>query len=213
MSFSKCTSYLVLLVAAALAFAPRLAATGNNDASKTEAAAAGLDTTNSSTSAAAAVQTPATGAKAEAPITYGFDERFRFEGYNNADFNSAKSDRLNQLRMRTRPYVDINFNEYLEGYLRMGWEGIKRTNDASYPSATVNEQASPFMAGELWFDNAYLKLKKFPGWRICRCRPGGSKSSREMAGSSAIPAAWMDHGMHTTTRLTWLTGLRHRIWS
>jgi len=132
MSFSKCTTYLVLVVAVAF-------------------------------TAASAGQSQATGAEAEAPITYGFDERIRFEGYNNADFNSAKSDRLNQLRMRTRPYVDINFNEYLEGYLRMGWEGIKRNNDASYPSATVNEQASPFMAGELWFDNAYLKLKKIPG--------------------------------------------------
>ena len=100
MSFSKCATYLVLLVAVAF-------------------------------TAASVGQPPATGA--EAPITYGFDERFRFEGYNNADFNSAKADRLNQLRMRTRLFSDINFNEYLEGYVRMGWEGIKRTTDSSYP--------------------------------------------------------------------------------
>ena len=183
MKFSRCTPYLVLLVAVAFGLAPRLAAAiGNDDVGKTEAVAAAADTDTGTKPAAeaAAVKTDsdtaknspseaptgqarATGAKAEASITYGFDERFRFEGYNNADFNSAKADRLNQLRMRTRPYVDINFNKYLEGYLRMGWEGIKRTNDASYPSAAVNEQASPYMAGELWFDNAYLKLKKFPG--------------------------------------------------
>jgi hypothetical protein len=168
MKLSRCATYLVLLVAAAFGLAPRLAAMGNDDAGKTEAAAVAADTdtatksaaeadatktdsdaTQSSTSAASAGQPQATGAKAEARITYGFDERFRFEGYNNADFNRAKADRLNQLRMRTRPYVDINFDEYLEGYVRMGWEGIKRTNDPSYPSATVNEKASPFMAGEL----------------------------------------------------------------
>jgi hypothetical protein len=105
-------------------------------------------------------------AKAEVPgITYGFEERFRFEGYNNADFNSLKHDTLDQVRMRTRPYADINLNEYLEGYVRMGWEGVKRTADASYPlSSTGHEQASPFTAGELWFDNAYVKIKKFPGF-------------------------------------------------
>lgn len=107
----------------------------------------------------------ATVVKAETPgITYGLDERFRFEGYNNADFNDLKHDRLNQIRTRVRPYADVNFGEYLEGYVRMGWEGVKRFSDASYPVATgAGEQGSPFMAGELWFDNAYLTLKKVPG--------------------------------------------------
>jgi len=135
----------------------------NDDAGKTEMAAVDANAPNRPSSAPSTAQAPANGAKPETSITYGFEERFRFEGYNNADFNSAKADRLNQFRMRTRPYVDLNFNEYLEGYVRMGWEGIKRTNDPSYPSAKVNEQASPFTAGELWFDNAYLKMKKFPG--------------------------------------------------
>jgi len=104
-------------------------------------------------------------AKAEVPgITFGFDERLRFEGYNNADFNTVKQDRLNQLRTRVRPYADVNFGEYFEGYVRMGWEGVKRYDDPSYPrTPTGSEQASPFTAGELWFDNAFLQLKKFPG--------------------------------------------------
>jgi hypothetical protein len=161
MGFSKCATYFVLCVAATVGTAPRLAAT-TSDNSGADATNTGQSAVSSSSTPASAGQRPA-GGKAEIPISYGFDERLRFEGFNNADFNSAKADRLNQFRMRTRPYVDINFNEYLEGYLRMGWEGVKRTNDASYPSASVNERASPFTAGELWVDNVYLKLKKFPG--------------------------------------------------
>ena len=103
--------------------------------------------------------------QSEAPgITYGFDERFRFEGYNNADFNMLKHDRLNQIRTRLRPYADFNFGEYLEGYVRLGWEGVKRFSDPGYPVPTgAGETSSPFTAGELWFDNAYLTLKKVPG--------------------------------------------------
>jgi hypothetical protein len=102
--------------------------------------------------------------RAEVPgVTYGFDERFRFEGYNNADFNEEKHDRSNLIRTRLRPYADVNFGEYLEGYVRMGWEGMKRFSDASYPvPAGAGESGSPFTAGELWFDNAYLLLKKVP---------------------------------------------------
>jgi hypothetical protein len=102
--------------------------------------------------------------KAEVPgITYGFDERFRFEGYNNADFNEEKHDRSNLIRTRLRPYADVNFGEYLEGYVRMSWEGMKRFSDPSYPVPKgAGESGSPFTAGELWFDNAYLLLKKVP---------------------------------------------------
>ncbi|HXM63196.1 MAG TPA: hypothetical protein VN950_20215 [Terriglobales bacterium] len=161
MKFSKCTTYLIVLLGATFGLATRLAAMGNDDADKTGVAVAAVDADvpNSPSAAPSSGQASANGANPETSIRYGFEERFRFEGYNNADFNSAKNDRLNQFRMRTRPYVDLNFNEYLEGYVRMGWEGIKRTNDPSY---TSSEQASPFTAGELWFDNAYLKMKKFP---------------------------------------------------
>ncbi|HKT47151.1 MAG TPA: hypothetical protein VJP87_06460 [Candidatus Acidoferrales bacterium] len=106
----------------------------------------------------------ATTAKAETPgITFGLEERIRFEGYNNTDFNDVKHDRLNQLRMRTRPSVDINFNKYFEGYFMLGWEGVKRYSDPSFPLTSGGETGSPFMAGELWVSNAYIKVKQFPG--------------------------------------------------
>ena len=182
---------VIALLAMTISIVPRAAASRNDETSSTSSVAADntdaaakpssevtlakevMGGVKSPVPAAPAAKPQASAIKAEVPgITFGFDERFRFEGYNNADFNNAKHDRLNQLRMRTRPYVDINFNDYLEGYVRMGWEGGKRTNDPSYPSALLNERASPFMSGELWFDNAYLRVKKFPGFENLSLQAG-----------------------------------------
>ena len=169
------TGLIVLVTIASV----RLSAGENrsNEAAKTEKKATKSEDTDkaaqSTASAAPASRTAAAPAdlskgnavRAEAPgVTLGFEERLRFEGYNNADFNTAKQDRLNQLRTRMRAYADVNFGEYFEGYVRMGWEGVKRYDDPSYPKTpTGSEQASPFTAGELWFDSAYVLLKKFPG--------------------------------------------------
>ena len=174
----KSTILVLAVLGLACAAMPKIAA-GRQDEQGTTVVVAGnsandtapgatskeSSTTSTSTPAVPAAEPQAAPVKAETPgITFGFDERFRFEGYNNADFNDAKHDRLNQIRTRVRPYADVNFGEYLEGYVRMGWEGVKRFDDSAYPvSPTGGEQSSPFTAGELWFDNAYLNLKKFPG--------------------------------------------------
>jgi len=184
------TTHLTLLLA--LSFVPatasRVAANEPDTSASREAKAAvansPADSAPNSTSTAngngsdAAPKKPATATTAPRPskpqaargasevpgITFGFDERLRYEGYNNGDFNSVKHDKTFQLRTRVRPYADFNFNDYFEGYVRMGWEGVKRTSDPSYPVAPNGaEQASPFMAGELWFDNAWIKIKKVPG--------------------------------------------------
>lgn len=142
------------------------------DASAKPGSTSATDSTSSSTNgkdAPAAAVPPAqpqqsTPAPEVSGVTLGLEERFRFEGYNNVDFNRAKPDRLNLIRMRTRPYADVNFNDYLEGYVRLGWEGLKRMDDPAYPlSPAGSEQASPYMAGEMWFSSAYIKVKKFPG--------------------------------------------------
>src|SRR5262249_29352981 len=98
-------------------------------------------------------------AASEAPgTTFGFEQRFRAEGYNNADMNQSSLDKMRQVRFRARAYADINFNSYLEAFIRVANEGYKRTSDPSFPlSASGAEQSSPYMTGEFWFDSAYLK--------------------------------------------------------
>jgi hypothetical protein len=118
-----------------------------------------LATSDALPEVAAAV--PSTPAAAEPPgITFGVDERFRGEGSNNADFNGALNDRLRQVRFRTKALVDIRFNDNVELFTRLAQEGIKRTTD---PGQAFHGQASPFYAGETWFDAAYLKLNRLPG--------------------------------------------------
>src|SRR3984957_8712849 len=134
MKFSRFAICLALVVTASLGFAQQKTALRNDDAAGPRLAVAGDGDAPSNAPSAASPAEPqaASGVRAQAsvaapetPVTYGFDERTRFEGYNNADFNAAKSDRLNQFRTRVRPFADINFTEYLEGYGRMGWGGVK----------------------------------------------------------------------------------------
>jgi hypothetical protein len=87
MKFSKCTPYLIVLLGATFGLAPRLAAMGSDDAGKTGMAVAAVDADvpNSPSAAPSSAQAPANGADPETSIRYGFEERSRFEGYNNAD--------------------------------------------------------------------------------------------------------------------------------
>ena len=164
MKIPKWSAPALMVLALTLAITPRLAA-------GTNVVEAGPDTTmvDSATVGNSAIvpaaKPTATPVGSEVPgVTYGIDERFRWQGINNSDFNSAKLDTKRCLLFRTRPYADININSYLEVYSRLAWEGTKNTADPSYPkSPTGSVQASPFMAGEMWIDQAYLKVKKFPG--------------------------------------------------
>jgi hypothetical protein len=141
---------------------PKLAAETNDNANMPDA--------NAATSA----RKPASPPTSEVPgVTYGIEERFRSQGYNNADFNDSKLDTKRQLLLRTRPYADFNFNSYFELYSRLGWEGTKNTADPSYPASPSGAaQSSPFYAGEMWIDQAYLKLKKFPGLKSMSLQAG-----------------------------------------
>ena len=127
MRISDCGKWMPAVLAFAIVTTPRLASGARSHESKTnESTIVATATTKPEDSSEVAGENPnsakesdpavpaavpqATPVKAEAPgVTFGFDERSRFEGYNNADFNDAKHVRLNQIRRRVRRYADVNF--------------------------------------------------------------------------------------------------------
>jgi hypothetical protein len=118
-----------------------------------------------STPATVAAASPATQGSAKAQttrksegITWGYDERFRFDAWNNSDWNGKLEDENRQLKFRTRVFLNVPFGNYVDAYVRLGNEAIKKTAD---PTA-AHDGPSAFRMNEIWFDNAYLNFKKLP---------------------------------------------------
>ena len=126
---------------------------------------AGQPATATALPAAPAAQPQAQMAPHKSPLglTYGFDERVRGDSYNNNDANSKANDESRFLRFRTRAFVGATLGHDADFFLRLGNEGWKRFY-ANPPITGLTRSISlPYLAGEVWVDNAYLNFKKFPG--------------------------------------------------
>lgn len=89
-------------------------------------------------------------------IAYGFSERFRFEEQNNTDGNWKVDDESRAARFLSSIYVNVDFNRYISAYGKLSSEGIKKLYNTAAP---FNGGPSPFMANEIFFENAYISIK------------------------------------------------------
>lgn len=101
--------------------------------------------------------------RAEKPlgVTFGLDERYRGDVFNNADATGALNDESRFARFRTRVFVGADLSKDVDAYLRMGNESWKRWYQ-TLPGSTKSTSL-PLLAGEIWVDAAYLNIKKMPG--------------------------------------------------
>lgn len=159
MRFHSRLCMLLIIVASVTAFA--FAAEDGKPATTTIAAV---------TTAAPAVAEVAPAAKPVAKpsvparkfgLTYGFDERFRSENWNNYnDQSGAKDDETRQLRFRTRVFATFTAGDSFEAGFRITNEATKKISDSAPPYFGT---ASPYHANEIFFDNAYVNFKRLPG--------------------------------------------------
>lgn len=104
-------------------------------------------------------------------ITWGFEERFRGDAYNNhSDFSGARNDEVRQGTFRTRVWATVPLTDDLDAFVRFGAMPTKKwvtTKPGS--NLSVNQ---PMSQGEILFDQAYLNFKKLPGMPSMSLRVG-----------------------------------------
>ncbi len=92
-------------------------------------------------------------------ISFGVNERFRVNAYNNTDNNWKANDEVRDYRFRTQVWMNVPFGRNVDAFVQMSNETVKKLINLSAP---YNGKASPMVAGEIWFDQAYVKFKKLP---------------------------------------------------
>jgi len=105
--------------------------------------------------------------RAEKPLglTFGFDERYRGDVFNNADANGKNNDENRFARFRTRAFINADLSRDVNAYLRMGNETWKRwyANPPIYPPGVQGPSVSaPILAGQIWVDQAFINFNKLP---------------------------------------------------
>ena len=158
------TRWRLGLLAGALAI-PMFVLAQNGPAVTTDSALPAMDASAETPKPAAPSATPAKTEKKRLGLTFGVNERFRLNSYNNMDSTSwlptksGGNDEVRDFRFRTQLWLNIPFGQNVDGFVQMANETVKKLINLKAP---YNGSASPMVAGEIWFDQAYMKFKKLP---------------------------------------------------